>query len=122
MDNALPGDALRGPVTTKDWIRSSIFLFVMLVFCTLATWYELGRAEGGNSLSWAYVFEWPLLGIFGIYMWWKFLHPETIGKSKKKPGKELSPEFDSMRQAWQESQVELAKSRQIEPGTHSETP
>ncbi len=34
----------------------------------------MSRALGGNELSWAYVFEWPLFAIFGFYMWWKLLH------------------------------------------------
>ena len=32
------------------------------------------RAVGGNSLSWAYVFEWPLFAGYAIYMWWRFVH------------------------------------------------
>ena len=47
--------------------------------------FELGRAEGGNELSWAYVFEWPLLAIFAVYMWWKLLHPGfTIRRVREK--------------------------------------
>ena len=29
---------------------------------------------GGNSLSWAYVFEWPIFAGYAVYMWWRFVH------------------------------------------------
>ena len=32
------------------------------------------RALGGNTLSWAYVFEWPIFAAFALYMWWNLLH------------------------------------------------
>ena len=48
-----------------------------LALCAAAGGYELYRALGGNPLSWAYVFEWPLFGAFGIYLWWRLLHEQT---------------------------------------------
>ena len=36
--------------------------------------FEVLRALGGNTLSWAYVFEWPIFAGFAIYMWWNLLH------------------------------------------------
>jgi len=74
----------------------------------LAFWFELGRAEGGNELSWAYVFEWPLLAVFAIYMWWKVLDPERQSRVTTKRRKELAPEFHGMLSAWQEHQRDLA--------------
>lgn len=37
--------------------------------CLSAFVIELSRALSGNTLSWAYVFEWPILGGYGVYMW-----------------------------------------------------
>lgn len=37
---------------------------------------ELNRARSGNTLSWAYVFEWPILGVYAIYMWRKLSRPD----------------------------------------------
>ena len=37
--------------------------------CLSAFAIELSRALSGNTLSWAYVFEWPILGGYGVYMW-----------------------------------------------------
>jgi len=92
--------------------RAHATLAVGLAFCALAFWFELRRAEGGNSLSWAYVFEWPLLAVFAVYMWWKMLHPDVEVTSKRSAKKAaLAPEFDGMLQAWEQNQRDLEQSR-----------
>ena len=38
-----------------------------------------GRSTGalsGNTLSWAYVFEWPFFAGYGTYVWWKLVHDQ----------------------------------------------
>jgi hypothetical protein len=59
-----------------------VILFVVPAFMALCVW-QIFRAVGGNSLSWAYVFEWPLFAGYAIYMWWRILHetPEGQGES-----------------------------------------
>ena len=44
--------------------------------CASAFGIELVRAIDGNALSWAYVFEWPLLGGYAIYMWRRLVRDE----------------------------------------------
>jgi len=92
--------------------RTHATLAVGLAFCALAFWFELRRAEAGNSLSWAYVFEWPLLAVFAVYMWWKMLHPDAEATAKRSAKKAvLAPEFDGMLQAWEQNQRDLEHSR-----------
>jgi hypothetical protein len=50
-----------------------VILIVVPAFAALCLW-QVSRALGGNSLSWAYVFEWPLFAAYAIYMWWRFIH------------------------------------------------
>jgi hypothetical protein len=38
--------------------------------------WQLGRAEAGNELSWAYTVEWPLFAILGAVFWAKTLREE----------------------------------------------
>ncbi len=50
-----------------------VILIVVPAFLALCLW-QVSRALNGNSLSWAYVFEWPLFAAYAIYMWWRFVH------------------------------------------------
>jgi hypothetical protein len=50
-----------------------VILIVVPAFTALCLW-QISRALGGNSLSWAYVFEWPLFAAYAVYMWWRFVH------------------------------------------------
>jgi hypothetical protein len=52
-------------------------------FVVLAAWgmlwlgdWQFHRAEGGNALSWAYTFEWPIFVIFGVVFWAKTIADE----------------------------------------------
>jgi hypothetical protein len=51
----------------------AVILVVVPAFMALCVW-QIYRAVGGNSLSWAYVFEWPLFAGYAVYMWWRILH------------------------------------------------
>jgi hypothetical protein len=51
----------------------AVILIVVPGFMALCVW-QIYRALGGNSLSWAYVFEWPLFAGYAVYMWWRILH------------------------------------------------
>ena len=63
----------------KVWLsRRAIKLHVVILivvpgFLALCLW-QVDRALGGNTLSWAYVFEWPLFAGYAVYMWWRFVH------------------------------------------------
>ncbi len=43
--------------------------------CWLGDW-QLHRAIAGNSLSWAYTFEWPLFAIMGAVFWARTIRDE----------------------------------------------
>src|SRR5664279_2856586 len=84
-----------------DAARVHLTLAVGLAVCGVAFWFEIRRALGGNGLSWAYVFEWPLLAVFAVYMWWTVLHGNRpTRRPPKKP--EVAPEHQHMLEAWQE--------------------
>ena len=70
---------------TKNVFRIHLGLLLAEIICIPAFIIEVFRALGGNDLSWAYVFEWPLLGIYAIYMWRKLLLEERgVVKEKKR--------------------------------------
>lgn len=100
-------------LSSASAMKTHATLVVGLTLCTLAFIFELGRAERGNELSWAYVFEWPLLGLFAIYMWWKVLHPGyTIRRPREKPA--VAPEYEGMLHAWQGEVAKLEARRKSE--------
>jgi hypothetical protein len=59
--------------------RLHLTLAAGLAVCAVAFVIEIGRALGGNTLSWAYVFEWPIFAVFALYMWWNLLHGQDGG-------------------------------------------
>ncbi|HEY5304945.1 MAG TPA: hypothetical protein VIJ86_12960 [Acidimicrobiales bacterium] len=53
-----------------------VALVAWLAMCVLAAWWQIGRAIGGNSLSFLYAIEWPCFAVLGFYGWWALLHVE----------------------------------------------
>jgi len=89
-------------------IRLHVALVVVVVVCSLAFSVELQRALGGNALSWAYVFEWPIFALFGVVMWLRTMRPgwaRSVRVPSVKP--EVAPEFEGMLARWQDEQRKI---------------
>jgi len=111
----------KSPLVGAAAMKTHLTLLVGLALCSAAFIFELGRAEGGNELSWAYVFEWPLLAIFAVYMWWKLLHPGfTIRRVREKAP--LAPEYQGMLHAWEEEVRRLEVARRAEEAESAQRP
>jgi hypothetical protein len=76
--------------------RINLGLVLAELICLPAFIFEILRALGGNTLSWAYVFEWPLLGGYAVYMWHK-LRQDVRGRGLHRPVvfDEVDPELDA---------------------------
>jgi hypothetical protein len=98
-----------GRLSGVDAAKVHVTLAVGLVVCGVAFWFEIRRALGGNGLSWAYVFEWPLFAVFAVYMWWTVLHGGSAARRRRpaKPGPAEDPRYAGMLEAWQAHQREL---------------
>ena len=71
---------------TPKWLGWHAFVILsVLVMLWLGNW-QLHRAESGNSLSWAYTFEWPLFAIFVAVFWVKTIREEFYPPAQAKPG------------------------------------
>ena len=81
------------------------------VICISAFGFELSRALSGNTLSWAYVFEWPILGVYAVYMWHRLLR-DARGETKPV---ERSAEDDPQLDAWNRYLEELHADEDSEP-------
>ena len=83
-------------LTGRSAVKLHLTLVLGLALCGTAFSIEVVRALDGNSLSWMYVFEWPLFAGFAIYMWWNLLQGNDrvprASKSRRGPGAGNEPE------------------------------
>lgn len=83
---------------TPRRIGMHVTLLVLLPTFAWLTWWQFLRAYHGNTLSWAYTFEWPLFGGYAIYVWWQLIHDEPTPFRKRSAalvgpdGQPLGPE------------------------------
>jgi len=59
---------------------------VVVPGCIVLCWWQVSRALSGNTLSWAYVFEWPIFAGYGVFMWWRLIHDQPA--EDRSPGQE----------------------------------
>lgn len=71
--------------STKRILGIHLGLFVAEALCVSAFAIELHRAVSGNTLSWAYVFEWPIFAAYALYLWRKLLREERHGPRPTAP-------------------------------------
>jgi len=84
---------------TDATFRIHLGLVLAQIICWSAFIFEIKRAIAGNTLSWAYVFEWPILGLYAIYMWKRLLREER-GETSRAPAEPVGP--DPQLDAWNE--------------------
>ena len=68
---------------TPRWLSWHLFAAAAVTGMAWLGDWQFRRAMAGNTLSWAYTFEWPIFAIFGIVFWLKTirdeLHPAADG-------------------------------------------
>ena len=87
-------------------------LAAWLTMCVLAAWWQVGRAFGGNSLSFLYAIEWPCFAVLGFFGWWQLLH---VAKSTE-------DEENARREYEQRMRAEAAVARSVEATEGPEDP
>jgi len=61
---------------TPRWLSWHLFAVVAFVGMLWLGDWQFHRAMGGNTLSWAYTFEWPIFAVFGAVFWVKTVRDE----------------------------------------------
>jgi hypothetical protein len=104
-------------------------LVLALLICISAFVVEVFRALDGNTLSWAYVFEWPLLGGYAVYMWHQLLLQERGDVKPAASRRPSSPADDDALDAFNaylakvhENDAAADPSPTTQPPTSSATP
>jgi hypothetical protein len=71
-----------GVVKSRYFSRRAVGLHLALVawlaIVVICSYWQVGRALQGNSLSFMYSIEWPVFGILGILGWYALLNVEQI--------------------------------------------
>jgi DNA-binding transcriptional regulator of glucitol operon len=79
---------VRSKYLTLRAIGLHIALIVWVLTCALAAWWQVGRAIQGNSLSYLYSIEWPVIGVLGVLGWYSLLNQEKVSEHKEKARRE----------------------------------
>lgn len=73
---------------TPAWLVRHLVAATLVVAFLALGWWQIGRAAGGNMLSWAYAVEWPVFAGFVVFVWVKEVRREKAasGSSFDRPG------------------------------------
>jgi hypothetical protein len=63
-------------LVTPRWLGWHLFAVVAFVGMLWLGDWQFRRAMAGNTLSWAYTFEWPIFAVFGAVFWAKTVRDE----------------------------------------------
>ncbi|MFC3500961.1 hypothetical protein ACFOOK_08300 [Micromonospora krabiensis] len=64
---------------TPAWIVRHVAMVVLVGAFLALGWWQISRAASGNTLSWAYAFEWPIFAAFVVFVWWRELRHTLRG-------------------------------------------
>ena len=81
-DQSPPHAAAGGRSWVKDIWQLHIPLLLALALCTTATVIEIRRADQVVWRAWIYLFEWPMIGAFCIWMWWRLWREGSVKKAR----------------------------------------
>lgn len=76
---------------TRKWVLTHVFVVALVALFLLLGWWQLQRAETGNSRSWAYSMEWPSFALLVIGFWIKIMHDELHPRTESDDAPNASP-------------------------------
>jgi len=76
---------------TPAWLLGHAVVWVAVAAFLALGWWQAGRAAGGNTLSWAYTFEWPLFAVFTIAVWIREMRAALRGPASESPPARREP-------------------------------
>ena len=73
---------------SKYFSRRALVLHLAVILwiaiAATAGWWQVGRAVQGNSLSFLYSIEWPVIAVLGVLGWFALLNIEKVTESQEK--------------------------------------
>ncbi|MCW2638834.1 MAG: hypothetical protein JWP76_1140 [Dactylosporangium sp.] len=61
---------------TPSWLVRHLLMLMLVTAFLVLGWWQVGRARGGNTLSFGYALEWPLFAGFVVFVWIKEIRAE----------------------------------------------
>lgn len=98
---------MRSKYLTPRAIGLHIALIVWVLMCASAAWWQVGRAIQGNSLSFLYSIEWPVIGVLGILGWYSMLNMEKVSEHKEQARREYEEKMRADAQAARQAAAEV---------------
>src|SRR2546430_8378333 len=77
---------------TPAWLLRHAIAVVLVAGCLALGWWQIGRARGGNALSYGYAIEWPVFALFVIFVWSREVRAERRGGYADPPAPPTIPE------------------------------
>lgn len=98
---------------TPAWIvRHVVALGLVGGFLALG-WWQYSRASEGNTLSWAYTFEWPVFAGFVVFLWVREVQEErrraTRTASDREVGGPVAPDDRAVERPQQDGPVRVRR-------------
>lgn len=104
---------------TPRWLGWHLFAVAAVAgMCWLGQW-QFERAIAGNTLSWAYTFEWPIFGIFGVVFWVKTIRDELHPAAERQANEVALPAGVAIANGQAGGHVVTADSAEVRPGTET---
>lgn len=72
-------------LTTVRWMLVHLGVVVLVAAFLGLGWWQIGRARGGNALSFGYAIEWPFFAGFVIWVWVKEMRRVLRGTEAPPP-------------------------------------
>lgn len=89
--------------------RACALHFALLCWLTMsavAAWWQVGRAIQGNSLSFLYAIEWPVIGILGVLGWYALLNLEKVTAHQEQARREYEESMRAQARAARDAAAE----------------
>ncbi|HEV3187119.1 MAG TPA: hypothetical protein VGZ04_03625 [Acidimicrobiales bacterium] len=79
---------MRSKYFSRRALALHLAVIVWVTISAVAGWWQVGRAVQGNSLSFLYSIEWPVIAVLGVLGWYALLNIEKVTESQAKEREE----------------------------------
>lgn len=78
-------------------------LILWVTGCASAAWWQVGRAIGGNQLSYLYAIEWPMFAVLGVLGWLALLNMDKVTEYQERARREYEEKMRAQAEAAREA-------------------